>query len=76
MSQDEGLAIWDQRRIKDFKVPLKAYCCVKSSEQDYQGFSYKSLRKNIWPLGWSRRHNLNNLGTGPLDDASCKISKL
>ena len=49
-------------------------------EEDFLRFPYITLCKTKFAPGQGQfcpwGHNLNNVGRGPLDDATCQISKL
>ena len=52
---------------------------VLTDKNVFKDFTIYLYKENFWPpvhgQFWPRGHDFGNLGTGPLDDATCQISK-
>ena len=59
---------------------IKVLLLLVSEKKNFKVFLLCSYVSNLWPLGqgkiWPRGHHMNNLGRGPLGDATYEISKL
>ena len=59
---------------------IKALLLLVSEKKNFKVFLLCSYVSNLWPPGrgpiWPQGHDMNNLGKGPLGDATYKISKL
>ena len=59
---------------------IKALLLLVSEKKNFKVFLLCSYVSNLWPLGlgpiWPPGHHMNNLGRGPLGDATYEISKL
>ena len=59
---------------------IKALLLLVSEKKNFKVFLLCSYVSNMWPPGqgpiWPQGHHMNNLGRGPLGDATYEISKL
>ena len=71
---------WYKSTGRCFIPNIKALHFLVSEKKNFKVFLLCSYVSNLWPPGrgqfWPQGHHMNNLGRGPLGDATYQISKL